>query len=469
MNWSEIKKCKLPFPVVLVFITLALYLPFWLHLLDLRSIQLANKEDPGTVLPVYGTDSIGYTRLADSLIERHIFSGLPGNPPKLDTFRTIGYPGMIALFQFIFGSNEYFPFVQVVFAILTAVLTYEIGRKVFSEEVGMIAALFYIFDPNTIFHSLTLLSDVPFTFFLILSVYCLFFWDTKRVYLADFAGGALLGFATLVRAISTFMPILIIPLYFYLNWGKRSARDIVKSLAIFSISFLAILTPWLIRNHIVSGEWGVSSVKDFNFFHYSIPEYLAYKRGVTPDDIRRMLYAELKQKGVDPEDAASLNNIPILNSISHPYLWQNLPGYAVWHVFKLTPFFLSSGIKNFFYSYNDVLHYTVYATSNANLTDFLLHRDFAGFLGVLKSQLLISLEQIFWVAVFLLMFVPFTDKKRRPYVILMLGLIFYLALPTVPVAYSRFKVPAAPYMYMLAIAGLFMIKEYLRTRLSKAK
>ncbi len=469
MNLQQIKNYNVPLPVVLVTITLVLYLPFLVHVLGLREIQIKNGEDINTVLPIYGTDSIGYVALSDNLIERHIFSVSDKAPFVVDTFRTPGYPGMLAIFKYIFGSYKFFPLVQIFFTILTAIFILKIGTKVFSERIGMVASVLYVIDPNTIWHTLTILSEVPFALFLISALYYLFFSDLKNQYLANILGGLFLGIATLIRPISMFMPIFMLPIYLYINKNSRPSLSVIKNAVLILAVFLVVLMPWMFRNKQVSGVWGISSVKDFNFFHYTIPEYISFKRGVAPDDIRKILYDELRIQGVEPRDATSLSNVDVLNGISYPYLKGDLFSYGKWHIFKMTPFFLSSGIKNFFYIYNDILHYTVYKTNNSNLTNFLLRADFAEFIKVLKGQILITLEQIFWAIILVAMFIPIFDKKKMSKVVLLLALIFYLALPTVPVGYSRFRIPAAPYMFILATAGLFMAKDFLKHKLERIK
>jgi 4-amino-4-deoxy-L-arabinose transferase-like glycosyltransferase len=454
-------------PVAIAVITLTAYLPFFGHILNLRDIQINNNEDVREVLPIFGSDSIGYGLLADSMIEQHSFSGSSDPLAKPDTFRTPGYPAILAVFKYIFGSYKYFPLVQILFTILTAIFIYKIGTKIFSESIALIASLLYVLDPNTIWHTLTILSDIPFALFLILSLYYLFFSDFKNQYWASVLGGLFLGIATLIRPISMFMPLFFLPIYFYINKDTRLVKDILKNSALFLGVFVIILVPWYVRNKQVSGVWGISSVKDFNFFHYTMPEYLSFKRGVMPDDIRNMFYAELEKKGVDPRDAASLSNNAVLNEIALPYLKEDIFGYGKWHAVKMIPFFLSSGIKNCFYIYNAILGYTVYETNNSNLTNFLMRGEFGQFFRVLKGQFLITAEQFFWLFICLAMLIPLLYKKKRAEVLLLLVLIFYLALPTVPVAYARFRIPAAPFMLILATVGLTMTKDYFISRLAK--
>ncbi|MFA6339056.1 MAG: glycosyltransferase family 39 protein [Candidatus Paceibacterota bacterium] len=455
MNWGEIKKRKMPVAIVLIVVTFLVYIPFFIFFLNVREDQLKNGEEPKTVLPVYGSDSIGYGILGNAILHKGVFSTSNESPYKPDTFRTPGYPLLLVAFIFLFGSYTFFPIVQILFVIGTAWLIFKIGLKLFSFWVGLIAALFFIIDPAVILHTLLILSDITFTFFLILSVYLMFFYEKKNPWIF-FLSGLSLAVATYIRPIAMFVPFVILPFYLYLNWSHQW-KTLLRNAGLFVAALILILSPWVVRNKIVSNTWGLSSVQSFNFFFYTMPEFLSFKEKVSPDDIRKKFFEEMAVKGVKPEDFSDLSVTSKMNEISYPYLKSNLPSYAVWHAVKMTPFFFSSGIKNFFYVYDDMIHYKAYETSNSNLTNFLMRGQFKNFFNVIKGQALITIEQLFWVFVFILMFVPLWIKEKRFYTLLLLALIFYLALPTVPVAYSRFRIPAAPFMFILAVEGFLIL------------
>ncbi|MBI5140486.1 MAG: glycosyltransferase family 39 protein [Candidatus Vogelbacteria bacterium] len=469
MSFEQIKNYKVSAAVIFTAVTLALYLPFFIHTMSLRNLQLKNGENPRMVLPIYGSDSVGYGILADSLLQRGTLSLREVAPLIPDTFRTPGFPALLAIFKAVTGSYKYFPLLQIVFVIGTAMLVYKIG-KVFSETAGTMAGLLYIFDPTVIFHALMVTSDTSFTFFLILSVYLLFFRRGEAVFFSAFDSGVLLGIATLIRPISTYLVIPLVLIYFFVLKSRSvDKKTILMSGWLFVASFILILAPWFVRNKLVADTWGLASVQSFNLFHYTIPEFVSFKRGVSPDDVRRELYGELNKRGVIQVDSAEIKNASTLNGISYQYLLSDPVGYVRWHTVKMVPFFLSSGIKNFFYIYNDVLHYKVYETSNENLTNFLMRGQFQQFFNVLRGQIFITTEHILLTIIFVLMFVPLLKRDKRIFVLLLLGIILYLALPTPPVAYSRFRIPAAPYMFILASLGFLMVKDLILVKIGRIK
>ncbi len=469
MNFSQIKNYKISILFIFTAMVLALYLPFFFHLLDLRELQINRGEGLHTVLPIYGSDSIGYGLLADNLLQNGSLAYGGDYLHKPDTFRTPGFPAVLAVFKAVSGSYKYFPLLQILFVVGTAFLIYKIGRK-FTETVGVAAGLLYIFDPTTIFHALNVNSDISFAFFLIFSVYCLFFRDREISYFSVFDGGLLLAVATLIRPISMYLIVPLVLVYTFILKTKSVEKQIIlKTVGLFIASFIIILAPWFVRNKLITDTWGLASVQSFNLFHYTIPEFVSFKRNVQPDDLRRELYVKAEREGVDSHDVDKIKNGSVLNSISYPYILSSPIGYAKWHVVKMTPFFFSSGFKNFFYIYNDILGYEVYKTNNENLTNYLMRGQFKKFSGVIGGQILITLEQIFWVIIFILMFIPLFKKDNRIYVLLLFGLILYLALPTVPVAYSRFRIPAAPYMFVLASCGFLLVKDLISVKIKRIK
>ncbi len=447
-------------------VALAISLPFFGYMLELRKTEIARGDDPINILPIYGSDSSGYVVLAQNLIKNGALTSDTVPPFTPDTFRTPGYPALLALFVAPFGSVTFFPLVQILFVIGTGLLIARIGAGTFSSTVGIFAALLFVLDPTTVLHSLLISSDISFTFFLIAALYCIFFLKSKHSELALIAGGLLFGAATLIRPISLYLPILIIPFYCFL---KRDLgwKKILRHSIIILVSIAILVVPWAARNKRVANTWGIASVKDFNMFFYTVPEYVSFRRGTSPDSVRAELFAKLAEHGIASNQIGDISNGKIITAIAQPYITADLFSYARWHLVKMVPFFLSSGLKNFFYIYNDIVRYPYHPTDNSNLTNFLMRGQFSAFFGVLGSQLLVTLEELFWVVIFLLMFVPLIPRKTRTCAVFFLGLIFYLALPTPPVAYSRFRIPAAPYMFLLATEGALILLPGIRRRYDK--
>ncbi len=227
---------------------------------------------------------------------------------------------------------------------------------------------------------------------------------------------------------------------------------------VFCVAYAVVVSPWLIRNKEVSGVWGISSVKDFNFFHYYIPEFLSYKRGITPDEGRMLLRKDLGT--VSPEQIDDLRYSPLIHSIWMKYVKEDPIGYTKFHLVKTIPFFLSSGIKNVQVSYRRTIETEVFKVSNANMTNYLLKGQFRAFLGELWAYPLVTLEQLFWLILTIFAFLAVFIKKSRSFTVASIIIILYFALLTGSVAYARFRLPAAPFLFLLASFFVFEILKY---------
>lgn len=149
----------------------------------------------------------------------------------------------------LFGRN-FLPvqIVQIGIGVLTLVLLHQFAKKYFSERVAIISALILAIHPLFIGYASEILTEIPYA--LLLLVGCLIVFDAAKgnSLKKAFAGGLILGLATLTRFISIFLPIFFIP-FLYLLF-----KDKTKTLKYFAIIFgasMILIAPWIIRNYIV--------------------------------------------------------------------------------------------------------------------------------------------------------------------------------------------------------------------------
>ncbi len=418
------------------------------------------------VFPVYG-DGPYYIILADNLLNQGIFSGSLEAPFVPATFIMPIYPVLIFLFKVLAGSYTFFPIIQVIFVGVTAYLIFKIGDKFFSATSGIIASLLYVIDPTTILHSMLIMTDITYTLFIAVSVYFIFATDAgdRR---SVFLGGLMLGLAMLTRVISMFLPLVIIPMYFFVRKGEMPLKKLIVNILIILVAYCAVVVPWMFRNEKVSGVFGIAGEKSLNLFQYYVPEFLSYKRGISADEGRNILMNDLiRETGpLLPGDIASLKYAPIEERIALGYIKSDIFGYAKFHLIKTVPFFLSSGLKNMFTYYNNAVGYEAYPTNNGNLTSLLSQGRVNDFLSELRVQPFVTLEQIYWAIVSILSVISLVVARgeNRKFVFVCVALVLYYALLTGPMAYSRFRLPAEPFLYLLATSGLVIFAKIIRRK-----
>src|SRR3989344_9488787 len=437
---------------MLAVVVLTLYIPFWFHTLDLRREQIAQGRPEVINVPFLGSDSIGYRILADNIIDGGGCSTETTPPYRPDTFRTPGYPLFVALTKVVFRTYDAVALIQMLFVIATAWLIYEIGKKLWSSGVGMAAALFYIFYPNTIFQTLYVISETLFVFLFLLAVYLLFLKERGSPAMRLFLGGVVLGIATLTRPMALYLIVPFALFLVYQTWSRRlPVKKIFASVAILILSFTAVVMPWLVRNKEVSGVWGLSSVGDFNYFHYIIPEYISYTRGIAPDEARLELFGKLGL--VSSDEIADLKHSPLLRSILMSYVYAEPLRYAEFHLLKTIPFFLSSSVENIGSIYYRVLSYRVFDISSSNKRNLLGKGDFRALFAELRAHPVVFGEELALLFIAILAFSAIFLKRTRPFVLLFLFIILYFALLTGAVAYARLRMPVEPFLFLLAAAS----------------
>ncbi len=399
--------------------------------------------------------------LYSSLIS--IFSSSSAEPLVPDSFTMPLYPVLLSVFTVLFGSLRFFPFLQMIFAGLSAFLIFLLGKKFFSEKVGLFAAMLFILDPTVIFHSLIIMTDITYVFLLVLSIWLLFATRAKNAYVGNFAAGIFLGLSMLTRVVSMFLIFLIIPMYFFAKMRETGWRKTLLQILVIVFAYSLVLVPWVIRNKEVSGVWGIASEKSANLFHYYVPDFLSFRDGISVDTARDILIADFGKKigTAQAQDFGSLANSSAAQEVALRYIENDPFGYAKFHLIKTAPFFLSSGIKNFFVSYNDMLGFIALPTNGGNMTDLLFHGKFRQFAREIQVQPFVTLEEIYWAIVFVSMLISVVFSKNKFYAISFFILVLYFALLTGSIAYSRFRLPALPFMLILACEGFLLFKNKL--------
>ena len=165
---------------------------------------------------------------------------------NLKAFRPPLYPLFLSLL-YSFGLNfSGIRIIQAIISTITIYFIYRIGKTVFSEKIGIFSAGISSIYPFFIFYTGFLLTETLFIFLVVLSIFYLVrIVDEDNSYF-PFIGGIFLGLAGLCRpTMELFMPISI----FLILSFRRSLKERIKKILILAISFIFVLSPWIIRNY----------------------------------------------------------------------------------------------------------------------------------------------------------------------------------------------------------------------------
>lgn len=231
-------------------------------------------------------DSVSYLTLARNLLAGDGYQGNPGS--GVDLSRTPGYPVFLASVFLFFGeSYSAVVFVQLAMGGIISLALFWVGREHLSPRAGYFAALLYALTPNAILWSLSILSDTLFV--LCITLACMpvaYFLREVRGRWAVISG-ALIGLSALVRPISSVLvPLWAILLAGYNIYRKRSLREGFLIGAMFIAASAVFIVPWVVRNSLVWDRPMLSSIAIWNLGRYQAPAALARAKGISLEEAR---------------------------------------------------------------------------------------------------------------------------------------------------------------------------------------
>ena len=207
--------------------------------------------------------------------------------PQAEIFRTPGYPLVLVPAQKLPGGANSALFGQIILDTGLVLLTFLLGRAALSHRAGLLAALFQALSPAAIASSCRILSDGLYAFLLAAAVLWLVSHFKTGRWRSLVASAAALGLACYVRPIGLAMAVIF--LLALLLRPKRFGRAGALAAIV-----LCMIAPWVARNTFVADYFGFSSFATDSMFNYSAPKTLARAEGISEDEARERMLADLK-------------------------------------------------------------------------------------------------------------------------------------------------------------------------------
>jgi len=407
--------------ITIVIVSLLIQTISFLGLLSLEK-RYGDFDKNSYSVPVVGQDSPDFYVLSKNIRSNNSFS-LDGK--KLETFRTPGYPFFLALTG---GGTASLVFSMLI-TVVSSIFVFLIALYFVREKYAAMTAIVYTVSPSVVFHGVVFLSDGLFTMCTLIAVYLVFFLIRHW-----FLGGLLLGYATLIRPIGMFLPIIVI--IFLL------CRKIYKPIVLFLLGFSIIVFPWMLRNYEYSGHFSISSISTYNMALYNLPDFL--------DDTK---YSDKIADLEKTYDLRSLRNSDILKDFVAKEMEGKLFAYGIFHLSAIPKFFISSPIR-----------YISINTGN-------IFNDVIGIGRPLGEINILNVDRLymFLLTALALCSIYFGYKRGSVLeVIVLVSLIGYFAVLTGPVAIPRYRLPVDGYILIMAVFSLVsMIEFYLCRNFSR--
>jgi len=231
-------------------------------------------------------DSRDYFALSNSLAEDGEFR----RAGRLETFRTPGYPVFLLIGR-PFGSASPLTAAAAGAAcdVLGVYLTFLLGRMLCGQRVGLWAAGLQAVAPLAVAYSCRILTDVPFTLLMTLSLLLLVRHFRTSSWWSLVLAAAAGGIACYFRPVGMLLGAVGVAVLLFRPLRFRRA-------AAFAGVFVLTLAPWVLRNGLAGGYWGFADVGSGVVYDYHAPAVLAKVQGTDISAARRELNVRLGQR-----------------------------------------------------------------------------------------------------------------------------------------------------------------------------
>jgi 4-amino-4-deoxy-L-arabinose transferase-like glycosyltransferase len=397
----------------------------------------------------YG-DASGYLTLVNNLLTHGKFSLFDTPPFHPDGYLTPGYPLLLTFFRLFTAKLWPVGLSQVILGSCTAFLIYRLG-SLWNKRIGFIAAIIFALEPTIAFWTPVILTEVVFTFLLVLSFYLILSGLKNGRWGLYFWGGFVLGLDALVRpsAQYIFYLFVLLSVVFLIarDWKKRLIR-----LLIFIVIFGATIAPWAMRNYRGWGTTSLSSAGWYILAQFSVPEYIKFWKYFPPKKL-----VELPEAVSCGNSEAIAWNFDCLkeNKEYVKAVWRANPRAAIAvHAAALAPFFFGDGYMFILRTFWPEIEPPTVLFGARNLADlpsvpFKLTNIYA---------IVFWIGKILWTTLYVMViygfFASLKNKEARLYILLFAVTIFLFALPAGAIAYARYRFPVNPLIFLMFAYGL---------------
>lgn len=228
---------------------------------------------------VQGAD--GYYSISQNLIQGNGFSSDGAVPYTLNSFRPPLQPYFLAVTYSIFGNYWLTVALLILMGSFIPIIAMLIARFIFDNRTVIVGTgILLALEPVSILYSTLFYSETLFIFFFLLAIFYVFTYVHQEKWQHGFFAAALLGFATLTKAVSMYLPLFLIPL-FLLHFRKELTTKRILAAVTFIAIFLLVLSPWLYRNYREFHSIGITSEEGVTLYTVLIPSMFAIENGTS--------------------------------------------------------------------------------------------------------------------------------------------------------------------------------------------
>jgi 4-amino-4-deoxy-L-arabinose transferase-like glycosyltransferase len=388
-------------------------------------------------------DSPSYVGPAKHIIENAFFSSDGINP---NYQRTPGYPLFLAAVYFLGGNDTAVVIAQILLLTLALYLFYRtLAILNTPPNLALLGAILLLFDIQLYGYSFTILTEILFYFFIILSLYFLvkYMYQGRKLRLF-FAFAAAFNYALLVRPILMYFNMLVCAVLFI---GFLFRKITWRCFALFAFCFMLVFGGWSLRNYIHSGVFIFSTLPKMmtqRWYAPMISRYLDTSR-LSEDEFRKFQAYHNEAFLQEYPEAANGN----LNAAQISILQEK---YGARFIKTHLPEFIKMNIYGLL---RMMVHYTF-----GNKTTFLFRaRPLSA--KTIATGIIQWLDMVYILVIYLLYILGlYTAFKKRD--VLQISIFFlcgYLAAASAFYGNMRYRLPFFPLLVLGAvISGKYIIQ-----------
>lgn len=408
-----------------------------------------------------GFDTLEYSTIAKNLVENSSFSKSLTAPFISNFFRSPGYPFWLAFIYLVFKSFTPAIFLGMIIFAFLAPLTYLTMRRVFSEKIALWTGIIFAIEPRMAFSAPFLLSEqifMPVFLFAIFLAVQFFNNPEKKNYL--FLSAGFLALSALIRGVSLYLLPIFLIFFFIKLYKKEPFLNILKNLALVIVTFILVISPWLIRNRITLGTWQSSSLIGIQLYWGFLENLEGYL-----SDSRELVHQKLVNRAnyLVGDNFETPQAIGILTNSALAEIKNNWRASIKVYLSNLVSFFIIDGYKG-------IASYIVDIKPNyIKFSDFIMKGQFQEAFSHLKTfsflEIIIPIfGRALWTILtflgFIGMFLSIKKMSQQKIILILFSiLIFYFAILTGSVVAMdpRFRIPVNGFLISFALVAAFKL------------
>lgn len=213
-------------------------------------------------------DEAIYANIARNMIESKDYFVMNWIPGKVWFEKPPLYMWLISLSMSMVGYSELAARLpSAIFGLLTILLIYLMGSKLFSKTAGFISALSVLTSIHFLYYARTSMLDITTTFFITLSLYFYFRTREKNLICNMVFSGIAFGLAVMTKGVIGFIPAIVIflfEIYSYLAKEQKLSKQRLLGYLSFILSGGLIFIPW---HALMYQKFGFPFIKNYFLYH----------------------------------------------------------------------------------------------------------------------------------------------------------------------------------------------------------